>query len=109
MPASAGLHRMHRQFEGGEQAGSIVVEHQFALVQVRDRFSEREAKSRAFVGPARIEASEAAPGFVAAVSGNAGTAVGDLDFDVTVALAYADADFAPCRTVTDRILDEVAD
>ena len=49
-----------RQGERGQQPRLVVLEHQLAVVEVGDRFGQREAQPGAFVGPARIQPPEAA-------------------------------------------------
>jgi hypothetical protein len=43
---------MERQFDRGQKSGPIVLEHQLAVVQMRDRLGERESKAGALVRPA---------------------------------------------------------
>src|SRR5690349_8338721 len=93
-PRSGPLHRVYRQFERGEQAGAVVVQHELAIVQVSDRLGECEAETRALVGTARIQPPEAPPRLVAAVARNSRAAIGDLDRDLAIALIDADADLA---------------
>ena len=83
-----------RQLKPDQQPGAIVREHQLAMVQVRDRFSQCQAKACSFVRSARIEPSEPAPGFAPKVFRNAGAAVGDLDCRMLASLADANRDLA---------------
>src|SRR5438270_13999811 len=96
---------MDRQVERREQSRRIVLEQQLAVVEVSDGFGERQSEAGPLVGAARIEASEAAPGFVPARGRDAWPAVGDLDPDPPFAGPDAGADLAAARPVAAGVFD----
>src|ERR1700752_3326114 len=71
-----------RKLEDGEQSRAIVSQLELALVQVRDRFGEGEAKARSLVGPAGIEPPESPARLVSPFGWDSGAAVADLHPDL---------------------------
>src|SRR2546422_11762865 len=70
-----------RQRDHRAQAGRIVLQAQFAAVQMRDRGGEAQAQPRARLRAALLQPHEALDHAAAVVGGNAGPRVGDREQD----------------------------
>src|SRR4051794_7432204 len=99
---------MDGQLDNGEQSWTIVLQPQFAVVQMRDRFGEGEAEPRTFLGTAGIQSAEPPPCLVAPLRSDAGPAITDLDPDLPLTRLDPHADFAARGTVANGVLQEVA-
>ena len=55
------LLRVDRKLDRGEQARTIVLKRELAIVQMGDRFGECQAEPGSLVGAAGIESAEPAP------------------------------------------------
>src|SRR6476619_5072177 len=100
---------MNGQVQSGQQAGAIVVKAELALMEVGNGPGQRETEAGPLVGPARIEAAEAAQRLLPAVERYARSAIADLDSNPFVSALDADIDLPAVGAVTDRVFEEVAE